>query len=232
VKALLVAFIVSVLIGVELWAPTNSTVSVATDDGPRSDACSSDEQSALFRPEDLLLLEGPDRAVWQKPEQIMDELQIAEGSVVADIGAGSGWFTIRLAQRVQQRGIVYAQDVQNEMLVAIKRRVSREGLANVRTVLGHGTSPMLPANALDAVLVVDVYSEVDDRVTLLRNLKEALKPKGLIGIVNYKPGAGGPGPCGERRFPRSVVERDAREANLVVVSTMDLRYEYVVVLRR
>ena len=87
----------------------------------------------LFPPQDLGLLEGPDRAAWQKPDQIMDALGIADGAHVADIGAGAGWFTIRLARRVGPNGIVYAQDVQRQMLDAIRRRVTREGLRNVQT---------------------------------------------------------------------------------------------------
>ena len=100
----------------------------------------------------------------------MDALAIADGSSVADIGAGAGWFTIRLARRVGPRGVVYAQDVQRQMLEAIRRRVAREGLRNVQTRLGQGSSPNLPRGALDAVLVVDVYPEVEDRVAFLRNL--------------------------------------------------------------
>ena len=70
----------------------------------------------LFPPQDLGLLEGPDRDAWQKPDQIMDALAIADGSAVADIGAGAGWFTIRMARRVGPNGIVYAQDVQRQAL--------------------------------------------------------------------------------------------------------------------
>ena len=80
----------------------------------------------LSRPRDLGLLESPDREAWQKPDQIMDALHIADGSTVADIGAGAGWFTIQLARRVGPRGTVYAQDVQRQMLEAIRRRVKRD----------------------------------------------------------------------------------------------------------
>jgi SAM-dependent methyltransferase len=95
----------------------------------------------LFPPENLGMLEAPDRAAWQKPDQIMDALSIADGSHVADIGAGSGWFTIHLAQRVGPKGVVYAQDVQRPMLEAIRRRVQREGLRNVETRWIHVTEP-------------------------------------------------------------------------------------------
>src|SRR5687768_2800637 len=90
----------------------------------------------LFPPEDLGVLEGPDRDAWQKPEQVMDALGVADGARVADLGAGGGWFTIRLARRVGPNGIVYAQDIQKEMLGSIERRVAREQLQNVEYVLG------------------------------------------------------------------------------------------------
>ena len=187
----------------------------------------------LFPPTNLGLLEGPDRDAWQKPDQIMDALKIADGSVVADIGAGAGWFTIRLARRVGPNGMVYAQDVQRQMLEAIRRRVAREGLRHVETRLGMGSTPNLPARSLDAVLVVDVYPEVEDRVAFLRNLAAALKPGGRIGIVNYKPGRGGPGPVPPDegvRVESASVEADARSAGLRLLANENLPYQYLLVL--
>ena len=187
----------------------------------------------LFPPQDLGLLEGPDREKWQKPDQIMDALQIADGSTVADIGAGAGWFTIRLARRVGPRGTVYAQDVQRQMLEAIRRRVAKEGLENVETRLGAGSDPNLPEESLDAVLVVDVYPEVEERVSFLRNLGAALKPNGRIGVVNYKPGQGGPGPAPDEgmRVDREQVEADAEAAGLRVLARETfLPYQYLIVL--
>jgi ubiquinone/menaquinone biosynthesis C-methylase UbiE len=186
----------------------------------------------LFPPLDLGLLERPDRALWQKPDQIMDAVHVADGSTVADIGAGAGWFTIRLAQRVGPKGMVYAQDVQRLMLDAIKRRVQREGLENITTVQAHGNDPNLPANTLDAILMVDAYQEVDNRVVYLRNLANALKPTGRIGIVNWKPGRGGPGPDASERVAQSVVETDAAAAGLKVLDHEDLPYQYLLVLSR
>ena len=188
----------------------------------------------LFPPANLGLLESPDRDDWQKPEQIMDALGIAEGSKVADIGIGSGWFTIRLARRVGPNGLVYAEDVQRQMLEATRRRVSREGLKNVETILGTETNPNLPPRTLDAILIVDTYPEVDDRVTFLRNLAAALKPNGRIGVVNYKPGQGGPGPAPSEgvRVDSSAVEADARAAGLHVLRRENLPFHYLIVLGR
>ena len=191
-------------------------------------------QGRLFPPENLGLLEAPDREAWQKPEQIMDALGVAERSGVADIGAGAGWFTIQLARRVGPNGTVYAQDVQRQMLEAIRRRVAREGLQNVQTRLGAGSAPNLPQRTFDAILVVDVYDAVDEPVPLLRNLAAALKPGGRIGIVNYKPGNGGPGPGPDEgiRVDSASVERDASAAGLRVLARQTLPYQYLLVLGR
>src|SRR5205085_7777947 len=119
-------------------------VAVVATAGPALHAqAAAQRHRKLFPPENLGMLEAPDRDAWQKPDQIMDALNIADGSRVADIGAGSGWFTIHLAQRVGPKGIVYAQDVQPQMAEAIRRRVQRNGLRNVDVRLGTGSSPNL-----------------------------------------------------------------------------------------
>ena len=192
---------------------------------------STEQQRRLFPPQDLVLLEAPDREEWQKPELIMDELHIAEGDEVADIGAGSGWFTIRLAKRVGPNGTVYSQDLQREMVTSIRRRVEREKLSQVRVVQGQDNSLEIPEK-VRAILVVDVVPEVlsGDRVAFLRNLATALKPNGRIGIVNYKPGESGPGPAPHLRVDRESVERNAESAGLRVLSRTDLQYQYLIVL--
>ncbi len=184
----------------------------------------------LFPPEDLGLLEAPDRDIWQHPEQIMDVLGVADGTVVADIGAGAGWFTIRLARRVGPNGVVYAQDVQPEMLAAIRRRVEAEVLMNVKPILGKGSDPRLPSGALDAVLMVDAYHEIDDRVPMLRNLAKALRPGGRIGVVDFKLEGSGPGPAMEERISPETVVADARSAGLRLLSQETfLPYQYFLI---
>ena len=184
----------------------------------------------LFPPSDLGLLDAPDRDLWQRPAEIMDALGIADGSVVADIGAGSGWFTIRLARRVGPQGIVYAEDVQQEMINAISRRVQREGFTNVRPVLGLNYDPKLPPRALDAVLMVDAYHEVENRVTMLSNLAKALKPQGRLGIVDFKLDGTGPGPSSEERVSPDVVVKDAAQAGLKLIRQEPfLQYQYFLI---
>lgn len=187
------------------------------------------QHARLFPPQDLGLLEGPDRDAWQRPDQIMDALQIGESSVVADLGAGGGWFTVRLAQRVRPNGHVYAEDIQSQMIQTIERRVQREGFAkNVTTQLGTADDPRLPPGAIDAVLIVDAYHEFEHPVTLLRNVRTSLKPTGVVGIVNFKKDGGGPGPSMEERVDPEQVIADARAAGLELRKRENfLRYEYM-----
>jgi len=183
----------------------------------------------LFPPEDLGLLESPDRGLWQKPDKIMDALNIADGSTVADVGAGAGWFTVRLARRVGPNGRVYAEDIQQPMLDAIGYRVSREGLTNVVTVPGTPEDPGLPAG-LDAVLIVDVYAEVTDPVSLLTYVAAALKPQGRLGIVDWTKEGGGPGPPMEQRVEAAKVIGDAAAAGLTLLSHESfLTYQFLLV---
>jgi ubiquinone/menaquinone biosynthesis C-methylase UbiE len=186
------------------------------------------QHARLFPPENLGMLEGPDRDAYQRPDQIMDALQIAEGSVVADLGAGGGWFTVRLSRRVGPNGRVYAEDIQPQMIEAIKRRSAREGLSNVTWVLGTPVDPKLKPGLLDAALIVDAYHEIEQPVTLLRNLSRALKPTGMIGIVNYKKDGGGPGPAMDERVDAEKVIADAQAAGLELRKRETfLRYQYM-----
>jgi len=186
----------------------------------------------LFAPQDLGLLEPPDREAWQMPDQVMDALRIAEGTTVADIGAGGGWFTMRLARRVEPNGRVYAVDVQRLMIEAISRRIEREGLTKiVIPVLGDSDDPKLPADAnTDAVLIVDAFHEMADPVLMLRNVARTLKPQGRIGIIDYRDGDGGPGPDAVDRVSPSVVISQAAAAGLKLVEQHTfLRYQYFLI---
>ena len=186
------------------------------------------QHARLFPPEYLGQLEGPDRDAWQRPDQIMDALQIGENSVVADLGAGGGWFTVRLAHRVGPNGRVYAEDIQPQMIESIQRRRDREVLLNVETVLGTAVDPKLPAGSLDAVLIVDAYHEIEQPVALLKNVAKALKPGGTIGIVNFKKDGGGPGPDMDERVDAEKVVDDARAAGLELRKRENfLRYQYL-----
>ncbi len=186
---------------------------------------------ALFPPADLGMLESPDRDIWQKPDQIMDSLGIADGSKVADIGAGGGYFTVRLARRVGPNGVVWAEDVQEAMLEAIARRVASEQLRNVRRVKGTGSDPMLPAGTLDAVLILETYQEIQyaDPVVFFRNVRAALRDGGRVGVVDYKKEGGGPGPDGARPNPDTILAVAQRAGLRLLKRETFLPFQYFLV---
>ncbi|MEO8255945.1 MAG: class I SAM-dependent methyltransferase [Acidobacteriota bacterium] len=196
-------------------------------------------KNRLFPAQELGLIEPPDRDQWQPPDLIMDRLRISDGAAVAELGAGGGWFVVQLAHRVAQHGVVYAEDVQPEMIQLIRRRVQRENLTNVRPVLGTATDPMLPPG-LDAVLIVDAYREMacavgpacQDPVPLLKNVARSLKPRGLLGIVDFNRGEGGPGPGPDVRVDPEAVIRAAAEAGLRLEQRENLppfQFQYLLV---
>lgn len=188
----------------------------------------------LFKPEDLGILESPDRNEWQQAERIMDALAIGEASKVADVGAGGGWFTIRLAQRVGPNGRVFAEDVQPQMIESTKRRVANQGMSDrVTFILGTTEDPQLPTG-LDAILVVDTYPAFDRPVEILKLLGSSLSPNGRLGIVDFKKdGVGGPGPPLAERIDQAEVKRAAQAAGLRLVREETfLRYQYFLVFGR
>src|SRR5437867_3600497 len=133
---------------------------------------------------ELSIFEDPKRDERLQPNRIMDILGIKQGSSVADIGAGSGWFTVRAARRVGNSGVVYAEDINGEYLKYIDARAKRESLPNIRTILGKDDDPLLPAKSIDAVLLLKTYHEVAQPIRLLKRVRESMRAGGLLGIID------------------------------------------------
>lgn len=133
---------------------------------------------------DLSIFETPGRDQRLHIDQVMDALAIAPGKNVADIGAGSGWFTVRAAKRVLPGGTVYAVDINPEAIKYIDQRTAKDGVHDVKTILSKPDDPQLPARSIDAVLLLKTYHEVANPVTLMRKLKPALRPDARVGIID------------------------------------------------
>jgi ubiquinone/menaquinone biosynthesis C-methylase UbiE len=131
-------------------------------------------------------LERAGREEEQRPEEIIRTMGLKDGDVVADFGCGTGYFARRMARAVAPRGLVYAVDIQPEMLELLKQRVLKEEITNVVPVLATVDDPKLPAGALDWVLLVDVYHELQQPRATLARLREALAPKGRVALVEYR----------------------------------------------
>jgi ubiquinone/menaquinone biosynthesis C-methylase UbiE len=131
-------------------------------------------------------LDRPERLREEEPERALEAIGVPEGATVADVGAGSGYFTVRLARRVGKAGVVYATDIQREMLARLDRRLKADNIGNVTLVLGEEADPKLPAGALDLILMVDVYHELAQPQAMLRRLRDALKPDGRLVLLEYR----------------------------------------------
>lgn len=133
---------------------------------------------------DLSIFESPGRGERLQINRVMDILGITAGKSVADIGAGSGWFTVRAAERVGGAGMVYAVDINPEAIRYIAQRGQKEKLQNIKTILSKPDDPLLPPNSVDAVLLLKTYHEVANPVQLFRNLWPALRPGAKVGVID------------------------------------------------
>jgi SAM-dependent methyltransferase len=128
----------------------------------------------------------PERESEEQPDRALDLIGIARGSTVADVGAGNGYITWRMAERVGPGGKVYANDIQPEMLQMLRRNMRERKLENVETVLGAIDDPKLPANTIDLIILVDVYHEFSEPQKMLRGMRESLKPDGRLVLLEYR----------------------------------------------
>jgi predicted methyltransferase len=133
---------------------------------------------------DLSIFEEPGRDKRLQIDRVMDLLQLKPGSVVADVGAGGGWFSVRAARRVAPNGRVIAEEINPKAIAAIQQRAQREHLDNIETILGTPDDPKLAPNSLDAALMLKVYHEIAHPPLLLANLRAALKPGARFGIID------------------------------------------------
>jgi ubiquinone/menaquinone biosynthesis C-methylase UbiE len=131
-------------------------------------------------------LERPERDFEENPDRAIDLLGLKKGMTVGDVGAGTGYFSVRMARKVGQEGKVLASDLQPQMLARLKRNLDREKIRNVEPVQATESDPNLPDGALDLILMVDVYHEFSQPQEMLRKMKKALKPQGRLVLLEYR----------------------------------------------
>jgi SAM-dependent methyltransferase len=164
---------------------------------------------------DLSIFEYPDRDKKLQIDRVMDLLGITTGKNVADIGAGSGWFTVRAARRVGPTGAVIAEDINPLAIEYIGKRILKENLTNVRTVMGTPDDPSLPAGSVDAVLMLKVYHEIAHPVASMKLLQRALRPGAKVGIIDRN------GSGSNHGLNHDVVVKEMAEAGYKVVGKYD-----------
>jgi SAM-dependent methyltransferase len=168
---------------------------------------------------DLSIFETPGREQRLQIDRVMDLLKISRGKSVADLGAGSGWFTVRVATRVGPNGVVYAEDINSGAVRYIDERAAKAHLGNIRTVLGSPTDPRLPHNSVDAVMMLKMYHEIARPTVVLHHLRTALRPGALIGVIDKN----GNGSGTDHGLPEETLVREMSAEGFVEVA----RYDFV-----
>ena len=210
-----------VLGGCVFLQPSRGLLASQTRSAPPVQQTQRSEPDRINRPTsepykgDLSIFEDPGRDERLQINRVMDLLGIKEGSGVADIGAGSGWFTVRAARRVGDRGNVYAVEINRDYLKHIDERARQEHLANIHTVLGKEDDPLLPAGSVDSVLILKTYHEIAQPVRLLIHLRDAMRPGALMGIIDrYGNGS-------DHGIDSRVVIGEARRAGFKLINQYD-----------
>jgi ubiquinone/menaquinone biosynthesis C-methylase UbiE len=186
----------------------------------------------LFPPEKIAMLE--EHREWQDAEVVMDALRLREGETVADIGAGSGYFTLPMAQRVGAKGLVYAEDVQQPMVDYISNKVAVLELTNVKVVLGKADDPTLPENSLDLALLANTYHEVEKPLPLLENVGRQLKKDGRLAIIDWDPEKEPPfGPPKKDKVSEEVLMKEVKQAGFRLLEKHTfMPYHYFFIFRK
>jgi precorrin-6B methylase 2 len=178
-------------------------------------------------------LERPERKEEEKPERVLAELELKPGMIVADVGAGSGYYSSRMAERIGSNGTVYALDIQPEMIDILRLQMSQHRVTNVKPILCTETDPRLPGQTLDLALMVDVYHEFEYPYEMLAAIVKALKPGGRVVFVEFR----GDDPSVPIKALHTMTEAQVRrEAALQplewVRTVSDLPWQHVIVFRK
>lgn len=178
-------------------------------------------------------LERPERMQEERPDRVLAALELKPGMKVADIGAGSGYYSWRMAELVGKSGTVFAVDVQPAMLQILRRSMSEHGAENVKPVLGTETDPKLPAGSLDLAIMVDVYHELEYPYEMLAAIVKALKPGGHVAFVEFRADDPAVPIKPLHTMGEAQVRREAAVQSLEWVKTVsDLPWQHIIVFRK
>jgi len=202
-------------------------------------ACSHHQERMPPRSQDRPLadrirsFERPERDSWQKPDEVVQALALKNGEVVADIGAGTGYFTRRFAKAVAPDGKVYAVDVAADVLGYLREQAEKEGLHNIVTLVSREDDPMLPKNTVDLAFFCDTTHHIANRINFYRAMAPGLKQRGRLAIIDYAPGAPRIPHAPEEHVPRSEVISETEAAGFKFVKDFNfLPNQYFLVFEK
>lgn len=177
-------------------------------------------------------MESPDRDAWQKPDEVVQALGVKQGMVVCDIGAGPGYFSLRLARAVGDSGGVFSVDVEPRILAVLRDRIEKAGARNVTPVLALPGDPLLPPASCDLILVINTYHHFPDGPAYLRRLARSLRPGGRVANIDFHKKDLPVGPPVAHKVAREDFLKQAEAAGLALAEEKTfLPYQYFLVLK-
>jgi len=194
-----------------------------------------DDHDHYGNPKDLAAyltrLEGPERSKWQKPDAVVRALEVRPGQTIAEIGAGPGYFTLRIAKAVGKKGRILAAEVEPKMIALLRDRLARKKVTNVTPILGLPNDPLFPEGLADQILIINTFHHFPSGVAYLRGLKRFLKPKGRLINIDFHARELQVGPPVGEKISREAFINMAGKAGYAVVSEHSfLAYQYFLVL--
>lgn len=217
------------LAGTLLWALPAETVQ-ETHSGSKPHAEQHRDHSFADTDRYEAMFESPERARWQKPDELIAALGVKPGAVVADIGAGTGYFAARFARVVAPRGSVFASDIEPNMVVFLRDRADQEALPNLIPILASSADPRLPDGQSDLIFICNTWHHLTDRVSYARRLQTDLAPGGRVVIVDFLEGELPVGPPPAQKLNAAQVRAEFEQAGYRLAASPDLLpYQYVLV---
>ena len=187
------------------------------------------EESHVFDPKNIDILEAEDRETWQNPEEILESIELKHDYVAADLGCGSGFFSLPLSRKVKK---VYGIDIQKEMLEFLEQKIHQQKISNIKPLLSEENEIPLENHSVDLLISVNTLHEFRDREQMIGEMRRVLRPEGKVVIVDFKKEDTGFGPPVAIRVSEEQAKHLFEKKDLAVLKSRDLKYHYLIVFRR
>ena len=187
------------------------------------------KESHVFDPKNVDVLEAEDRKTWQNPEEILELIELRPDYVAADLGCGSGYFTIPISQKVKK---VYGIDIQKEMLNYLEKKIQKQKISNIETLLSKEHVIPLQKESVDLLLLVNTLHEFHKKKKIIKEIQRVLRPEGRAAIIDFKKENTGFGPPISIRISKKQAISLFKTQNLKVLKFLDLKYHYLIVFKK
>lgn len=187
------------------------------------------KNSNVFDPKNVDILDAKDRKTWQNPKEILEAIRLNHDYVAADLGCGSGFFTIPLSHRVKK---VYGIDIQKKMLEFLEQKIKKQRITNITPLLLKENEIPLEDETLDLLITANTLHEFSDKETMVHEMRRVLKQKGIVTIIDFKKKETSFGPPVAIRFSKNRARQLFEKNNFTFLKSKDLAYHYLLVFRK